>query len=264
MVRIATYNCNSVRNNSEIVKSLLLNVDILFLQELMLEKRDLAILHDFNDNFKHVAYVNDRESEGICEGRPSKGVAIFWRSHISPFVSPLLVNDSIIGILVKTVDFKLLLLNVYLPCDKQISMAIEDFKCSLADIEVVIKESSVNQVILAGDFNADPSKGRFWKLIQEFTKSLSLHIITDQFPGDTFTYLCPSKDSTSWLDHVVCTQDMKDKILNITVNYETALFDHFPLLFFLDIILDASPDSHKEFIVREFVNWKKMSDLDKN
>ena len=241
MVRIATYNCNSVRNNSEIVKSLLLNVDILFLQELMLEKRDLGILHDFNVDFKHVAYVNDRESEGICEGRPSKGVAIFWRSHLSPFISPILVNDSIIGILVKTVDFKLLLLNVYLPCDKQTSMAIEDFKCALADIEVVIKESSVNQVILAGDFNADPSKGRFWKFILEFAKSLSLYTIIDQFPSDTFTFLCPSKDSTSWLDHVLCSQDMKGKILNIAVNYETALYDHFPLLFSLDIVVGISP-----------------------
>ena len=87
MARIATYNCNSIRNNSEIVKSLLANVDILFLQELMLEKRDLSILKDFNDDFRHVAFVNDRESEGICEGRPSKGVAILAYLSLSFCVS---------------------------------------------------------------------------------------------------------------------------------------------------------------------------------
>ena len=145
----------------------------------------------------------------ICEGRPSKGVAIFWREHLSPFISPLLVNDSLIGLLVKSTNFKLLLLNAYLPCDKQTAAALEDFKCSLADIEVVIRECNVNQVILAGDFNADPSKGRFWRLLVEFTKSLSLHILTDYFPNDTFMYLCPSKNSTSWLDHIICTQEMK-------------------------------------------------------
>ena len=85
MAKIISYNCNSIRCNSEIVKSLLVDADILFLQELMLERRDLGFLNDFNDNFRHVAYVKDRESGGICEGRPSKGVAIFWRTSLSPF-----------------------------------------------------------------------------------------------------------------------------------------------------------------------------------
>ena len=165
MAKIVTYNCNSIRNNSEIVKSLLSKVDILFLQELMLEKRDLGILNDFNDNFRHIAYVNDRESEGICEGRPSKGVAIFWRAHLSPYVTPLLVNDSLIGIVVRTRHYRILLLNVYLPCDMQTAGALEEFKCFLANIEAMIRKCKVNQVILTGDTNADSSKGRFWKLL---------------------------------------------------------------------------------------------------
>ena len=56
---------------------------------------------------------------------------------------------------------------------------------------------------------------------------------------------------------------MKNKISNVAVNYEIALFDHFPLFFSLDIDLDASLVSDKEAIVKEFVNWKKMSDVDK-
>ena len=37
-MKIVSYNCNSVRNNVEIVKSLLVYTDILLLQELVLEK----------------------------------------------------------------------------------------------------------------------------------------------------------------------------------------------------------------------------------
>ena len=81
MVKIVSYNCNSVRNNSEIVKSLFLDSDILFLQELMLEKRDVGILNDFNEDFRHICFVKDRDSKGICEGRPSGGVAIFFGRH---------------------------------------------------------------------------------------------------------------------------------------------------------------------------------------
>ena len=47
-MKITSYNCNSVRNNSETVKKLLNDCDILLLQELMLEKRDLDILNEFD------------------------------------------------------------------------------------------------------------------------------------------------------------------------------------------------------------------------
>ena len=81
MIRVTSYNCNSVRNNADIVKSLLSNYDIVVLQELMLEKRDIDILNDFNNDFRHIAFVRDRESEGITEGRPSRGVAIFLAKY---------------------------------------------------------------------------------------------------------------------------------------------------------------------------------------
>ena len=97
-MKIVSYNCNSVRNNVEIVKSLFVDADILLLQELMLEKRDLGFLNDLNENFNYTAFVKDRESEGICEGRPSRGVAIFWRRYLSSVLTPVLINDFIIGV----------------------------------------------------------------------------------------------------------------------------------------------------------------------
>ena len=119
MCKITSYNCNSIRNNAEIVKSLFIDTDILMLQELMLEKRDLPLLNDFNEDFNHVAYVKDRETEGICEGRPARGVAIFWCKSLSSFISPILINDFVIGITFKHDDFNILLLNVHMPCDFQ-------------------------------------------------------------------------------------------------------------------------------------------------
>ena len=95
-----------------------------------------------------------------------------------------------------------------------------------------------------------------------FCKSKSLIILDNQLPADSFTYLCPAKNSTSWLDHIVCAQEMKGKILDVTINYETALYDHFPLFFFLDITFDTWPVSDKEVVIREFVNWNKMTTLD--
>ena len=72
-LRCVSYNCNSIRNNKEIVQNILNNSDILFLQELMLHKTDLGILNEFHKDFDNVAYVNDMDNEGIKEGRPSAG-----------------------------------------------------------------------------------------------------------------------------------------------------------------------------------------------
>ena len=263
MARIVSYNCNSIRNNSETVKFLLANFDIVVLQEIMLEKRDIGILNDFNPNFKHIVSVKDREMEGVCEGRPSGGVAIFWRTCLSPFISPVFVDDSIIGVTLETENFKVLLLNIYLPCDKQSIESVDKYKQALTTLELVIREQSANQIVLIGDFNADPSKGRFWKLLQEFNQSLSLVVMDKHFPNGTFTYLCPSKSSTSWLDHIVCTEKVANCIRNVSVDYRRALFDHFPVHFVLDVLIDTLANTDNIDTHYEFVNWRKMQECDK-
>ena len=100
-----------------------------------------------------------------------------------------------------------------------------------------------------GDFNADPSKGRFWGLLNDFTRSLSLHILNDRLPSDSFTYLCPSRNSTSWLDHVICTKGLVSKVSDISINYSRALFDHFPVSISLNVVTDI-------YYIRE--NGKKL------
>ena len=178
MVRLVSYNCNSVRKNAENVMKLLSENDIVFLQEIMLSKSDLPLLYDLDRDFDHIAYVKDRESEGINEGRPSRGVAIFWRKYLSKVISPLIYDDSIIGILLtdknNNNNNKILFLNVYLPCDSQTTDAFDNYRNALARLEVILREQNVNNVVITGDFNADPFKGRFWNDLRDFMRSMSL------------------------------------------------------------------------------------------
>ena len=99
MVKIASYNCNSVRANSANVQNIMNIAVIVCLQELMLCKKDLQFLNELNRDFENAAFVIDRELEGICEGRPCRGVSILWRKSLSNCVSPVRFNDSIIGII---------------------------------------------------------------------------------------------------------------------------------------------------------------------
>ena len=102
-IRFCSYNCNSVRANFENVRDVMSDCDIIFLQEILLCKSDLHILDELNDDFQKIAYVQDRESVGIVEGRPTRGVAILWRKSLSHYVTPLLIDDSVIGIILSNV-----------------------------------------------------------------------------------------------------------------------------------------------------------------
>ena len=114
--------------NSENVRKLLDNFDIVFLREIMLSKSDLPLMNDNNKQFRNIAFVRDRETEGIIEGRPSKGVAIFWREKFSPFISPLLIDDACIGVILSRGSTKMLMLNVYMPCDLQTFDALDNYR----------------------------------------------------------------------------------------------------------------------------------------
>ena len=51
----------------------------------------------------------------------------------------------------------------------------------------------MKDLILFGDFIADPQKVRFWKELSMLMESLSLSFVDKILPSDTFTYLCPFK-----------------------------------------------------------------------
>ena len=51
VIRISSYNCNSVRANFENVRNIMTDCDVVCLQELLLCKSDLHILDELNDDF---------------------------------------------------------------------------------------------------------------------------------------------------------------------------------------------------------------------
>ena len=261
-MKCVTYNCNSVRNNAEIVKGLLDDCDILFLQELMLLKPDVPFLFSLSEEFNNVACVCDREVEGIVEGRPSKGVAILYKKYLSSYISCVDVDDSLIGIIVSSGIEKILMLNVYMPYDKQNIDALHDYRSSLAKLRSVIEEQNINKVVVVGDYNADPFKGRFWAELVDFRDRLLFFDVSGQLPDDTFTYLCPAKNTTSWLDHILYSRSAADLISKVYVNYECAIYDHFPVHFNLDIML-SSNSFQGDLSIKQLVYWNKISERSK-
>ena len=87
-----------------------------------------------------------------------------------------------------------------MPCDLQTMEALDNYRSMIAKLDVIIREQNINEVIITGDFNADPFKGRFWTELLAFKDSHSLVMKDELLPEDSFTYLCPARNTTSWLD----------------------------------------------------------------
>ena len=174
-----------------------------------------------------------------------------------------MINDFMIVIIMKIGDSKVLLLNVYLPCDKRTLDSLDEFRNAIAIMEAVVKEQNVNNVIIAGDFNADPNKGRFWSELSPLLRSLSLSCKDSTLPNNCFTYLCPAKSSTSWLDHIFCTKSVSKYVTNVRVDYSMAIYDHFPLAFDLDLAVGRTFVISNDDFKESFVNWNKITESEK-
>ena len=261
-IKMASFNCNSVRNSLDIVMQLLRENDIVLLQEIMLIEDDVGILKDIDSNYDF-AIVPSKLNSGDCfTGRPVGGLAVFWRRSLSLDVIPVVFNENFLIIKLMHALNVYVICNVYLPCDSYSGEVVVQYKAILADMESILRDLNVNDSILIGDFNADPFKGRFWSFLNTFVNRLNLNITDLCLPSDTFTYLSPGHNSTSWLDHVISTRC--DLISNINVCHEKTCYDHFPLTMNLNLNSDIEyKTEHGPFIdIESFIDWPRMTQSD--
>ena len=182
MTWIASFNCHSFRNNMNVVKDLLLNNDIVLLQKLMMYEYDIGLIEQLDPNFICNIVVQDKLDRGIIRGRPSRGVAILYHKKLVPFIENIKVNDRINGIILNHDNQSTLLLNVYMPYDAQTVDSLDNYRNYLAILNNIIEESNINNVIIAGDLNADSKKGRFWSELDYFINMLNLFHVTADLP----------------------------------------------------------------------------------
>ena len=77
-LRIASYNCCSIRKRVDPIKEILSNVDILVCQETILLHEDSHVLNQFDCNFQ-VIFQPSQPPAGEGDGRPVGGLAVFYR-----------------------------------------------------------------------------------------------------------------------------------------------------------------------------------------
>ena len=107
----------------------------------------------------------------------------------------------------------------------------------------MIEELDTTCISVLGDWNSDISDNEssfFCRHFKQFCEE-NCWLLSGELllPANTFTYLSERWDSTSWLDHCVCTSDGCNVILNIDLLYSFYTSDHIPIC--IDVSLELVP-----------------------
>ena len=95
----------------------------------------------------------------------------------------------------------------------------EEFCNYLGKIASIIEEKDTSNVVIIGDFNA-AVKTPFWIWINcyvwEYWFVISDYEIFGR-SGNTYTYVSDAHNSTSWLDHFICSHSVNSMITDLYI-----------------------------------------------
>ena len=115
-IKVTSFNCKNVKSSVTEIYELCENCDILVLQETWLLDSEIQLLTNLHSDFyaKGISSVNT--GDDILRGRPHAGIAILWKKAFGNKCNIVDYNDNrLLGIEVQSSDYKILIVNVYMP-----------------------------------------------------------------------------------------------------------------------------------------------------
>ena len=244
------------------------SIHVLALQETWLAKQELHLLNAFVDYDAFGVSKTDYESS-LPVGRNSGGVAFLWNQALtSTFnIRPCdYGHDWLAGLdlIDKVTNVKYSIINVYLPynCRDNIDLFVE----CIGILQYILEEMDTTRVMICGDFNCDPRKDdAFGHTLSSFIADLDTSCAdVEKLTQDTFTFVSDCWDTTSWIDHCVCTADFVDLIRNMFVDYGLTWSDHRPTVLDLDYSLSPSVSEENQLHwSTSRANWQADSEITK-
>jgi exonuclease III len=243
-LKLGYLNCRGFLSSKSGIKELLQDVQVLALQETWLAKQELHYLN-FLDNYDSFGISKTDYSNGLFPGRNSGGVAFLWNRCLNTQFSirPCDYNQNWLAgldIIDKSTNVKLSIINVYLPFKSQDN--VDEFLECFGVIQQILEEADTTRIMICGDFNCDPRiLDVFGNTMSSFASDMGLFCVdVDMLPADTFTYVSDSWDTTSWIDHCLCTEDAKVLLKELSVDFGVTWSDHRPTLLGIDYSLSPS------------------------
>ena len=144
--------------------------DFLLIQEHCLYKSQF---HKFGKLNQSVSYCGSSamDESKLLFGRPFGGTAIIWKMNLKHVVNEIQCNSDRLCC-ISCSDVKMLIFNVYMPCD---GTDINKYKDILDEISYMVLKENPVYVVIGGDFNTAFARNR----IQ--TKSLCEFISEEKY-----------------------------------------------------------------------------------
>jgi len=258
-LKIVSYNCQSFIANFSLISNLLAGQDVLLLQETFLNEHNCDSLSDLGTEYDFAFVPSTRKIDAFA-GRSKGGLAIVWRKMNDVCCVPQYYNDRVMGLRLQFNQKTYLLLNVYLPCDYGNTNSLVEYKFQISELHNIALNEIYDDILIIGDFNCDPHKGRFFRELFKLVTDLSL-VIRDieSLPSDSYSYVSRNNIcSTSWLDHVVTSQTCTPR--DFEIMYGLTFDDHIPLMFSLNIECEARIYKSEYSVCSEryIVDWSKV------
>ena len=171
----------------------------------------MSLLSNISSEFEGFGTTAMDTSNDIISGRP--------------------VDDSrLLGVTINAFDMSCYFLNVYMPyqCDDNYDLFVE----YIGKISSIIEESVTSNLIVLGDFIAAVDsvfESELLEMCKTYQLVVSDYAVYGRDSGQ-YTYVSDAHCTTSWLDHVLCSQDIQSKLKVIEPSS-----DHLPLSAIIDV-----------------------------
>ena len=232
-INVVFQNIKNFKNNFYYAKELIDKFDLCYFCE--------TWMADVENNFLKIAsnihVVLKRNEFNIkpSVGRPYGGQAWYVNKNYK-IVDYKFLNNHLSYIIISKNEILFRFVGVYLPFDNNTSDTLFEFDGQLILLTEIIKTYSSNcNVIIGGDFNADPFRGkRFDNRLEEFIHYNNLTFL-DSLCTQNTGYSYYNNDYTAHIDHILTKfcgnkqlfYNLQCNILNSDYN----LSDHLPITF---------------------------------
>ena len=131
--------------------------------------QETFLFESSNDILNRFSIYYNYEYQGatktnVFAGRASGGLVTFWKSSLNSMVSVTFKTDRYICIQLNSCGKESLVVNTYLPCDCGNENCLMSYPGALMELKTNLENENYNDLFIVGDLNADPNKGRFFRV----------------------------------------------------------------------------------------------------
>jgi len=159
---------------------------------------------------------------------------------------------------------KMIILNVYMPCDNRSSATIDpEYDKCINTIEQFIEGFDGEHVVIAGDFNTDMSRSNaHTRCLADFVQRNNLMFVADNFPEakSDYTFIRGGMEKGSHIDHIIISKSLCSYVGKYNIDHDPLNpSQHDPVIMQLNIEINDLPilSPLKE---EKRIAWHKVSE----